>query len=574
METKNILQNIFAKKTNTIIFIAFIAVLSVLCISLSPLFFGNFIEVLLKNPSDSNNLIMWGAIVGGLVLLRVLLEFIKQTKLYSLSYDISSELKKEAYKCVLKADLNNVENIDSDEIAKRIYDYCDKISYDYICNSVVMFITSSLYLVSSFIISVVVSPVCCSILTLGAIVYYFSLLLIKKAYSKNKEAVNTNTKESKTMIVENFKKLEDVKSKNGIEFEINEFNNKINNFKSKKVAYYKEKFWKDSYLKVLLEALLVTTCAFTGIYCYLNDMYNTSFAGIIACLIFIPTILQSITIISSSKIKYSSIEVETKKLDEIFQIKAETRTEPISSLDELFSIRFTNVCFNSNNKQLVDLSFEVQNNEKLGILCLDDYSNDMIYNLLIKTSKPRSGSITFNNCESAKINTYYLRNLITAVSHNTGLFDENIITNITYPLPFDEYKYNDSLYKAKLKDPIFDLENKDETNVTLISDEMKQQVALGGAFYKDSKVFLFNNATSKLSLKLEEEIIKEIYKLKNKFIIMLSDKAQNLSLCDKVLVIDNGKVVEYGQTSELAKNKDSIFFKSTRKIRLASKKIS
>ena len=128
-------------------------------------------------------------------------------------------------------------------------------------------------------------------------------------------------------------------------------------------------------------------------------------------------------------------------------------------------------------------------------------------------------------------------------------------------MSLDEYKYNDSLNKCHLKDKIFSLSNRDETNARKaeFTNADIQKIALANAFYKDSPIMILDDATSKLDAATEHDIMSEIYKLKNKITIIISNRITNLTKCDKILIINNGKVAEYGKTEELLEDKHSSY---------------
>ena len=76
---------------------------------------------------------------------------------------------------------------------------------------------------------------------------------------------------------------------------------------------------------------------------------------------------------------------------------------------------------------------------------------------------------------------------------------------------------------------------------------------------------MINDATKNYSVTTEAALLNEVFKLKNKIVIMLTDKVYNLVGCDKVLIYENGEVIEYGKYSELLQNKTSYLYKVMRK---------
>jgi ATP-binding cassette subfamily B protein len=98
-----------------------------------------------------------------------------------------------------------------------------------------------------------------------------------------------------------------------------------------------------------------------------------------------------------------------------------------------------------------------------------------------------------------------------------------------------------------------------------------QRIIFANAFYKDSKIYLLDDATKFLDINTENELLNEVFKLKNKIIIMMTDKVYNLNLCDKILILENGKVTEYGKYTELLLNKESKTYKIIKKASLSKK---
>jgi ABC-type multidrug transport system fused ATPase/permease subunit len=144
-------------------------------------------------------------------------------------------------------------------------------------------------------------------------------------------------------------------------------------------------------------------------------------------------------------------------------------------------------------------------------------------------------------------------------------------------LEFDEYKYNDALNRSGLKDILNEYEDRDQT--ILKEDdpktrEMIELITLANAFYKDSKIFVLNDATSGLDARSEDAILKEIFKLKNKMIILMSNKTYNVVNCDKILIIENEQVLEYGKVSELLQDRNSAFSKLIKKVKVGKIKVS
>ena len=147
--------------------------------------------------------------------------------------------------------------------------------------------------------------------------------------------------------------------------------------------------------------------------------------------------------------------------------------------------------------------------------------------------------------------------------------------NICYPEEFDEYKFNDALYRSGLKFEIEELPKKELTKISSFDkNEFNRRVVYANAFYKDAKVYLINDSSDGTEVPLETEMINEVYKLKNKIVIIETDKPHLLNKCDKILIIEDGMVSEFGRKEELLKIKTSRFSKLIKSVGLKKSKIS
>lgn len=572
MDTKTIINNVLSNKVNNIIFLCITLLLSNIFLVLTPFCIGSLINVLIK-PEINVEAVIWMCVFSGItLLLKLLFEYISLKQSYKLGDTITTTLQKEAYSAIIKAEISQLDKVDPKYLSNCLNKDCTNIGKEYVSKNIVRFGTNLSYLIIVFIFMLMISPIM-GVISLAFIpVYYLLITSSRKLFKNNQTSVDYIKVEENKIIEENISLLKEIKMKNGVNKEIKDY---INWFERN------EKKFKYNYILNQLNSGLIRTIVLSifmivetsvGVSLVINN--TLSLGNVVVCAIYIPYIYQAVLKVMDIKISSSTISNEIYNLDQIFKLRSETRSEPINQIDELTEVKFSNVCYDDGENVIKDLSFELKNNEKLGILCLDNTSPDLVQQLFVKMKKPRSGTISFNNCDANKINTYYLRELVSTVGSKDGLFDDSIINNVTYPFPFDEYKYNDSLYKARLKDTIFDLENKDATLVNDLSDEVREQVSIANAFYKDAKLFVFNTITKNLTPQLSEEIQKEIFKLKNKLIVMITDKGRDITGCDKVIILKNGEIVETGNVAELLKNRESVFYTTVRRIRLRNRALS
>ena len=85
-----------------------------------------------------------------------------------------------------------------------------------------------------------------------------------------------------------------------------------------------------------------------------------------------------------------------------------------------------------------------------------------------------------------------------------------------------------------------------------ISGGQKQRIGLARVFYQNSKFIILDEATSSIDMVTEEKIMKNLYDIKkDKIIIIIAHRLSTLSICDKLLILDNGDMADYGKKEEI-----------------------
>lgn len=113
------------------------------------------------------------------------------------------------------------------------------------------------------------------------------------------------------------------------------------------------------------------------------------------------------------------------------------------------------------------------------------------------------------------------------------------------------------------------LEQELVSNASNLSGGQKQRVALARAFIRKPQIMLLDDVTSALDVSTEQEILGNIYKYtkeNNITTIITAQKVTSLSICDRVIVIQDGKISEIGNNEELEKS--SKIYKEIKELQL------
>ena len=573
---KRIFQLLFSQTKDFVFFIVY-SLLSSLCVLFGVLSVKGFVDSVIVNGNHNETSLYVGLFVALFITFSSMVILKSRTKTI-LTTNVSIALSKEAYTSILNADIYECDKEEVKDKVNKIVENSEYIGNKYLKHNFLKFIESLLNVMVMFVSMLFIKPVLALIVLIGLPIYFALEKGMDKIIQFGKESNENATNKMKATINDNFKQLRSIKLLNSIEYE-------IDNFDEISHGYLKAKNHRNFALNLsskVLEivfiaieiAIILGLCGFLST----QKVYNITAGVVFAFIVTVPYLFNSFKVMMNCNILTSTVSEVLNELDVLNNIKTEKKNEPVSTLEEIHNIKFKDVTFTNNEGFNVvnNVNFEIKRGEKLGILTFEEETKEAIFSMITKLNKPKSGEISINNCDLSKLNTFYIRDIITSVFEHTPKVDGNICEYVTYPYEFDEYNFNDSLYRSGLKEFVESLPEKEKTKIDdpKITDDVMYRLLFANAFFKDSKIYLLKDATNSLSVSTELDMVNEITKLKNKIVITITDRAYCLNKYDKILVIKDGNVIEYGTYNELMQKKTSVFYKLTRRPSTRLEKIS
>ena len=226
------------------------------------------------------------------------------------------------------------------------------------------------------------------------------------------------------------------------------------------------------------------------------------------------------------------------------------------------SIDFKNISFTypDGTHALKNLSARIEGGTKVGLVGVSGSGKTTFLNLIPRFFYLKEGAIFIDNQNINDINLNSLRKEISLVSQDVILFDDSIKCNILYgnALASDEEMIKACEFAAA-QDFVEKLPNKYETiigeNGIKLSGGQKQRLSIARAILKNSSIILLDEATSSLDSESESIIQEAIENLtKNKTTIIIAHRLSTVMNCDKILVFEDGKIVEEGKHEFLVNN--------------------
>jgi ATP-binding cassette subfamily C protein len=224
-------------------------------------------------------------------------------------------------------------------------------------------------------------------------------------------------------------------------------------------------------------------------------------------------------------------------------------------------IKFENVFFsheNSNEKILQNICLEIRQGQKVGIIGKSGAGKSTLVDLILGLIKPTKGNIFVGDL-NLNDNIKSWQRLIGYVPQDIYLLDDTIKNNIAFGLDVDKINQEAilrSIKLSKLDNYIGSLEQKENTIVgnrgTKVSGGEKQRIGIARALYHDPQVLIMDEATSSLDAMTEKKLMEEIYNTtRDRTTIIITHHHKSVSNCDKIYLMDNGKIIDEGKYADL-----------------------
>lgn len=244
------------------------------------------------------------------------------------------------------------------------------------------------------------------------------------------------------------------------------------------------------------------------------------------------------------------------------EIPEEKAADKLPDKNKQFDIEFRNVSFSyvEGKPVLKDISFKVGKGESFAIAGPTGCGKTTLINLLMRYYEPDSGDILINGKSIKDIPRSELRHYIGFVTQDTWLADDTVMENIRFSGPhitdeqvFDACKKSGSdSFIRKLPKRYNEMIDNDRDD---ISEGQKQLLTIARAMASDPSIMILDEATSSVDVVTEDRIQKAVKKLLNgRTSIIIAHRLSQITNCDKIVVIDAGKVSEIGTHDELIAN--------------------
>ena len=227
------------------------------------------------------------------------------------------------------------------------------------------------------------------------------------------------------------------------------------------------------------------------------------------------------------------------------------------------NIEFKNVSFTypkTDAEAVKNINISIKGGTTAALVGHSGAGKSTIVSLIPRFYDPKEGSIQIDGQIINEVSLASLRKRISMVSQDIILFDDTVRANIAYAkLNASEEEIKKACDFAAASDFIKDLPKSYETligeNGIRLSGGQKQRISIARAVLKNSPIILLDEATSSLDSASEEKVQNAIINLtKNKTTLVIAHRLSTIIRADKIFVLNQGKIADFGTHNELLKN--------------------
>ena len=507
---------------------------------------GYLKEQLLKNII----FIILSALIAGLF------TFIMRQTLINVSRFIEYDLKNEIFQKYQELNVKFYKN-------NRVGDLMNRISED--VSKVRMYVGPALmYTINTISLFVIIITYMISIdpkLTMYTIIPLpiLSILIYKLSRQINIKSKRVQESLSKltTFSQESFSGISIIKS-NTIEDKVNDFMIEFSSeTKDKSIDLAKFQSWFFPMMLLLIGCSNILVI-FIGGNQYINGEINL---GVLAeFIIYVNMLTWPVATVGWVTSIVQQAEASQKRINEFLSEKNEIISVNQNDYKIKGELEFKGVSLKypeTNIEALSEIDFKINTGQSLGIIGSVGSGKSTVLELIVRNYDPDSGKILIDNKNLKDHNIEVIRRDIGYVPQTTFLFSDTIYNNINFGNI--NSKAEDIQYYSKIAcihDDIMSFPKKyasilGERGINL-SGGQKQRLAIARALIKKPQILILDDSLSALDTETEHNVIKNLKKeIKDITKIIVSHRISTIEKCDLILVLNSGKVIEYGTHKKL-----------------------
>jgi ABC-type multidrug transport system fused ATPase/permease subunit len=255
-----------------------------------------------------------------------------------------------------------------------------------------------------------------------------------------------------------------------------------------------------------------------------------------------------------------ALEAASRQLHEAQELAEKLRGGKILSEGPV-GINFKGVTFSyDRTPALNEVSFDIAPGEMIGVTGPSGAGKSTLVDVMVGLVSVEKGEVSIDGLGLGEVSLKDWRRSIGYVGQETLLFNGTVADNLTWGREVERSMVEEAARIANAHEFIMDLAHGYDTEIgdrgTRLSGGQRQRLGLARALVGEKRLLILDEATSALDAESEHEIHKALERLRGKVtILMVAHRLATLSLADKIMLLDKGRIVESGSWRELSQKK-------------------
>lgn len=509
----------------------------------------------------SLSILVFGIVVFAMALLKGFFTFLTRQTIIVMSRLIEYDLKNDIFDHYQKLDTSFYKKNSTGDLMNRISEDVSRVrmyigpAVMYTTNMIIIFIlvVGAMLSVSVELTLYVLLPL--PILSLS--IYYVSNIINIKS-----EYVQQQLSTISTFVQEAFSGIRVFKAYNLNDLRYEQFNKETEKYKEVNLDLVKVNAMFMPLMVLLIGFSTIITIYIGGKLAIAGEISSGNIAEFV---IYVNMLTWPVAVVGWVTSMVQRAAASQKRINEFLLITPEISNPTDTIHDIKGNISFKNVNFkysDSGTVALQSVSFDVKQGQSLAITGRTGSGKSTIANLITRLYDTSSGFITLDGIPITELNLSNLRQSIGYVNQDVFLFSDTIANNIAFGSKVKNIglpEIEEAAKKADIYDSILRLSEGFQTKIgergVTLSGGQKQRIAIARALITDPQILILDDSLSAVDTETEDTILNHLNTfMEGRTTIIISHRISSIKHCDKIIVLDEGKIIESGSHSEIMKD--------------------